>query len=66
MTEDDAFAELEHRLNAQKNIDMQRAAIEAARFIYDNKDELGIMTLRKAFEIGFRLGYTNGKNSRTN
>ena len=67
MTEDEAFAELEQRLNAKKNIDyIQRAQIEAARFLHDHKDELGMMTLRKAFELGYRYGYTNGKDSRTN
>jgi len=66
MTEDDAFRELERNIQAQKNIDLiYRASAEAARFIYDKKDELGIMTLRKAFEIGFKHGYTHGTDSRT-
>lgn len=64
--EEQAWEELEHRLNAQKSIDyLQRAQIEAARFIQDQKDDLGMMTLRKAFEIGFRYGCTYGKDSRT-
>jgi hypothetical protein len=35
---------------------MQRAQAEAARFIYDNSAELGLLTLRKAFEIGYLRG----------
>lgn len=67
MTEDEAFEELEHRIKSKQTTDyIQRAQIEAARFIHDHKDELGMMTLRKAFEIGFRYGCTHGKDSRTN
>ena len=67
MTEDEAFEELEHRIKSKQTTDyIQRAQIEAARFIHDHKDELGMMTLRKAIEIGFRYGCTHGKDSRTN
>jgi hypothetical protein len=66
MTEDEAFQELEHRLNAQKTAEyLQRAQIEAARFIHDHQNELGMMTLRRAFELGFRHGYTHGNDTRT-
>ncbi len=58
--EDEAFEELEQRLRDQKVTRyMQRAQIEAARFIQDNRDLLGLMTLRKAFEMGYRLGYSD-------
>jgi hypothetical protein len=58
--EDQAFEELEQRLLEQKVARyMQRAQIEAARFIHDNRDQLGILTLRKAFEMGYRLGYSD-------
>ena len=58
--EDHAFEELEQRLDEQKVLRyMQRATIEAARFIHDNRDQLGILTLRKAFEMGYRFGYTD-------
>jgi len=33
--------------------DLQLAAIEAQRFIDENKGDLGIFTLRKAFEMGY-------------
>ena len=55
--EDQAFDELEQRLQEQKFLRyMQRAQAEAARFIYDNNAELGLLTLRKAFEIGYLRG----------
>jgi hypothetical protein len=61
--EDEAFEELEQRLRNQKvERYMQRATIEAARFIQDNRDLLGLMTLRKAFEMGYRLGYSDAAN----
>jgi hypothetical protein len=61
--EDEAFEELEQRLRDQKvERYMQRAQIEAARFIQDNRDLLGLMTLRKAFEMGYRLGYSDAAN----
>jgi uncharacterized protein with PhoU and TrkA domain len=62
--EDEAFEELEQRLRDQKvERYMQRATIEAARFIQDNRDLLGMMTLRKAFEMGYRLGYSDAANN---
>jgi hypothetical protein len=58
--EDEAFEELEQleqRLQEQKFTHyMQRAQKEAARFIYDTHRELGLITLRKAFEIGYLRG----------
>jgi hypothetical protein len=61
--EDEAFEELEQRLRDQKvERYMQRAQIEAARFIQDNRNLLGLMTLRKAFEMGYRLGYSDAAN----
>ena len=61
--EDEAFAEMEQRIhNMAVERYMQRAQIEAARFIQDNRDLLGLMTLRKAFEIGYRLGYSDAAN----
>lgn len=59
MTEDDAWKELEQRLKREKTTEyLQRAHMEAAKFIEEYQADLGIMTLRKAFEIGFRYGYT--------
>lgn len=66
MTEDEAFKELERRLQDKKITEyIQRAQIEAARFIHDHQTELGMMTLRKAFELGYRYGYTHGATTRT-
>jgi hypothetical protein len=67
--EDEAFAEMEERLHNQVvERYMQRAQIEAARFIQDNQDLLGLITLRKAFELGYRHGYSDaqGEKSCTN
>lgn len=61
--EDEAFAEMEERMqNRIVERYMQRAQIEAARFIHDNRDQLGILTLRKAFEMGYRFGYSDAAN----
>jgi uncharacterized protein with PhoU and TrkA domain len=61
--EDEAFAEMEQRIhNMVVERYMQRATIEAARFIQDNRDLLGLMTLRKAFEMGYRHGYSDAAN----
>jgi hypothetical protein len=61
--EDQAFDELEQRLQEQKFLRyMQRAQAEAARFIYDTHRDLGLLTLRKAFEIGYLRGCRNTEN----
>jgi len=60
--EDEAFAEMEERMqNRVVERYVQRAQIEAARFIQDNKDLLGLMTVRKAFELGYRHGYSDAQ-----
>lgn len=67
VTEDEAFEELEQRLKAQKVTEyVQRANTEAAKFIEQNQGDLGIMTLRKAFEIGFRYGFTAAISEKKN
>lgn len=67
MTEDEAFEELEQRLKRERDAEyLQRANMEAARFITEHQSDLGVLTLRKAFEIGYRYGYTDGKDPRTN
>ena len=38
---------------------MSVAQREAQEFIEDHADQLGIMTLRKAFEMGYRFGYSD-------
>jgi hypothetical protein len=60
--EDEAFAEMEERMQSRVvERYVQRAQIEAARFIQDNKDLLGLMTVRKAFELGYRHGYSDAQ-----
>ena len=62
MTEDEAFEELERNARAKKEQEyLQRAQMEATKFISDYSNELGIMTLRKAFELGYRFGYSDAK-----
>ena len=58
MTEDEAWAELERKQQMAQTQTLEAEAIQrAAYFIMDmNNAELGIMTLRKAFEIGYRAG----------
>ena len=63
--EDEAFAEMEERMqNRVVERYVQRAQIEAARFIQDNKDLLGLMTVRKAFELGYRHGYSDAQGDK--
>jgi hypothetical protein len=60
--EDEAFAEMEERMQSRVvERYVQRAQIEAARFIQDNQDLLGLITLRKAFELGYRHGYSDAQ-----
>jgi len=66
MTEDEAFEELEARLNRQKLnielIDLRRAHVATAEFIASQSaDMLAITTLRKAFECGYRTGWREAK-----
>jgi hypothetical protein len=58
MTEDEAWQEIERKQRkAQEQVEMTEAVVSAMRFINDmNNAELGIMTLRKAYEIGYRAG----------
>jgi hypothetical protein len=57
MNEEEAWRELERK---QRKADEQHTATEAQvkamEFIYDHANELGIMTLRKAFEMGYSKG----------
>jgi hypothetical protein len=57
MTEDEAFETLDKQ--QQHNELMTVAQREAQEFIEDHADQLGIMTLRKAFEMGYRFGYSD-------
>lgn len=63
--EDEAFAEMEERIhNMAVERYVQRAQIEAARFIQDHQDLLGMMTIRKAYELGYRHGYSDAKGEK--
>ena len=62
MTEDEQFIELERslaRLESHKESELMNKAVHAAyKFIDDlNNHDLGIYTIRKAFELGYRTGY---------
>ena len=63
MTEDEAFEEVEARVsNAPKVVAALHAVAEAQKFIESLPPaELGIYTLRKAFEMGYRAGYFDTK-----
>ena len=57
MTEDEAFETLDKQ--QQQNELLTVAQREAQEFVEDHADQLGIMTLRKAFEMGYRFGYSD-------
>jgi hypothetical protein len=58
--EDEAFQELERAQEQRRNtMVLERAQIEAARFMQDQQRDLAMMTLRKAFEIGYRFGFAD-------
>jgi len=57
VTEDEAFETLDKQ--QQHNELLTVAQREAQEFIEDHADQLGIMTLRKAFEMGYRFGYSD-------
>lgn len=56
--EEQAWQDMEHKRIGEY---LRRAQIEAEKFVDEYRTELPIMTLRKAFELGFRRGYTKGK-----
>lgn len=70
MTEDEEFEILEAMIRAKKEIrvrsnlvseSMHTAVLEAQIFIDENRGDLGIMTLRKAFEMGYRTAMEKQK-----
>lgn len=62
MTEDEEFSILEAAIRRKENENiLAKAQTEAQEFVEDYGNELGIMTLRKAFEIGYRLGYVDAR-----
>lgn len=57
MTEDEAFETLAKQQQQHELLSV--AQREAQEFVQDHADQLGIMTLRKAFEMGYRFGYSD-------
>ena len=69
MTEDEAFDELERAQKWKVEDSIRRAAQERAMHFISESDaiELGIMSLRKAYEIGYRAGmYTEQRKKNGN
>ena len=58
--EEQAWQDIEHRRVGEY---LQRAQLESVKFAHDYQQELPIMTLRKAFELGFRRGFTQGERN---
>ncbi len=57
MDEEETWQELERKQRkAEEQHTTTEAQVKAMEFINDHANELGIMTLRKAFEIGYRRG----------
>jgi len=64
MSEDEAFEILEQDIRRKEYQEvLKRAQVEAQEFVQDHANELGIMTLRKAFEMGYRFGYCDGNSN---
>jgi len=62
MTEDQEFELLELRQRQEKYSKLlHQAHIEAERFVQARQGDLSIMTLRKAFELGFLAGAGRNK-----
>jgi hypothetical protein len=58
--EEEAFRELERQVEHKRYLQvLQKAQTEAARFVQDQQNDLAMMTLRKAFEIGYRFGFND-------
>ena len=67
--EDEAFAEIERAQQQKVEDSIRRAAQESALHFISESDaiELGMMTLRKAYEIGYRAGmYTEQRKKNGN
>ena len=57
MTEDEEFHVMEQRRRLEDYI--RQAKLEGDKFVSSYGDRLGDMTLRQAFELGFRYGLTS-------
>jgi hypothetical protein len=69
VTEDEAFDELERAQKWKVEDSIRRAAQESAMHFISESDaiELGLMSLRKAYEIGYRAGmYTEQRKKNGN
>jgi hypothetical protein len=64
VNEEETWQELEKDIHRKEYQDiLKRAQVEAQEFVQDHANELGIMTLRKAFEVGYRFGYCDGNSN---
>ena len=63
--EDTEFLYLEQRIKRQEDQKvheyLHRAQVESVKFCEAYANDLPLMTLRKAFELGFRTGYSQGE-----
>jgi len=60
MSEDEYFLDMEQRNEIKRNTEIMLKAVTAAQdFVESQGNQLGTITLRKAFEMGFRQGYTS-------
>jgi hypothetical protein len=65
MTEDEQWQELEIRNQRRLSEHRQfQAAREAQKFIQNAANDLGTMTLRKAYEMGYRAGHYDATEKR--
>lgn len=62
MTEDDAWKFLEEKQKMEAiNRERLNAWNKSGQFVDAESTQLGTMSLRKAFEMGYRSGYTDAK-----
>jgi len=60
MTEDEEFELLEQKIKYKQ---IERSCLESVEWIESlTKSEMSIMTLRKAFELGYQRAYQGSKN----
>lgn len=65
MTEDQEFELLEQRQRQKRDTEIfMQASTAAAQFVQVYQNELAIMSLRKAFELGFRAGTNFNKEGK--
>jgi hypothetical protein len=64
MTEDDAWKMLEEKQRSEESNRVRLKAWDASGiFVDEQSTQLGMITLRRAFEIGYRAGYADAQDS---